>query len=633
MLSELREVGKLLAKEREHPAEFKNIIVINLIGFDENKHKEKKVEVKPEEINKNNIEKIPMHYVDELSSDKDPLSYPAGPYTSKAVRDRIIKWFEGYSKNEYSDNNIRKHIEEVYKFLNDRQKEIEEEVNDLFKSIVKKDNKGRFYIGIKIDGKFAGEVNWIKKAVSEVEEKEKKEGKKRGICRFCGKEGNIILDYKILSRQLLFCTLDNKSFASYFDNRDGSPNLNVCEDCFNLINKGFNYLYYKKLPIDSLRENGKKRDISFIVVPGIDEYSKFKEFKNSLSKNSSSRDKRDDQYKDKYFLDASSPDTIFRHNTYIFFQDNQQNRKIIEEIFDVDEKKIEYFIDRDEKISPYFSFGGNVSYTNDGGIIKFILNTLYPEGNNGFQNYGNEVDYKKREVIMLAIKMIKYALTENTQSIAFKDIIKKFYQLAEETLKVSLLNESISTNSSKKRRSKENVKNTSDEKNSEETKDEYNGKSYAQILAKKVLYTLFLFNIISMNETVSQNEKIGEIMKLIEMLPEEKRMWVLIGLYVGGLANFQDEKVGIRSSFIEKTLFIPNKESILNLFGEAKAKLIQYRDYEAFTEYSGRFDKIENQIAQYVLKYKYSNVNTSNEEARLLFRIGLCLKSYWFVKG
>ncbi|MEM3714583.1 MAG: hypothetical protein QXF82_06515, partial [Nitrososphaeria archaeon] len=326
---------------------------------------------------------------------------------------------------------------------------------------------------------------------------------------------------------------------------------------------------------------------------------------------------------------------FFPRNTYIFFQDNKQNRKIIEEIVDVDTQKIKDFINRDEKIGPYFSFGGNVSYTNDGGIIKFILNTLYPERGNDVQNYENEVDYKKREVIMLAIKMIKYALTDNTQSIAFKDIVKKFYRLAEETLKVSLLNESIITNSSKKIRSKDNVKNTTDEKNSKETKDEYNGKntSYAQILAKKVLYTLFLFNIISMDETSSQNKREGKIMKLIEMLPEEKRMWVLIGLYLGGLANFQEEKLGIRSPFIEKTLFIPNKETILNLFGEAKAKLIQYRDYEAFTEYSGRFDKIENQIAQYVLKYKYSKDDISNEEARLLFRIGLCLKNYWSINN
>ncbi|MCW1291866.1 MAG: TM1802 family CRISPR-associated protein [Thermoproteota archaeon] len=637
MLSELREVGKLLAKKEEqtennseHPENFKKgkVIVINLIGFDENNHKEKKLErsfkITYEEINENNIEKIPVHSREDSITPQGPLKYPAAPYTKKAVKNRIISWFGKYRENEYIDDNIRNRINDVYKFLIDKKEDIQQAVNNLYDDIVKslydegakKDNKESFYIGIKIDGKFAGEVDWIKKTVSEAEEKEKNSGKGRGICRFCGKEGNIILDYKKLSKSLKFYTLDNPSFASYFDNEDSSANLNVCEECFNLINKGISYLNDKKLLIDSI---GKGENISFIIIPGISKDNSknkddaFKKFENSLSRNYSN-----DLSEKDYFIDSRSPDTAFENNTYIFFQDNQQNRKIIEEIFDVKAKRIHDFIEKDKKIKGYFSSPKyDISYKAAGGIIKFILGTLYPNKSEGNKAYKNEVDYEKREVIMLAIKMIKYALTDNTQSIAFKDLVKKFYRLAEEILKVSLLNENVSTSSAKKTGSEKNGKNT----------------AYPQILAKKVLYTLFLFNIISMDETSSQNKREGKIMKLIEMLPEEKRMWVLIGLYLGGLANFQEEKLGIRSPFIEKTLFIPNKETILNLFGEAKAKLIQYRDYEAFTEYSGRFDKIENQIAQYVLKYKYSKDDISNEEARLLFRIGLCLKNYWSINN
>lgn len=601
MLSELAAIGKYIDKDEQNERNKKNlteeaVIFVNL-SYNEKSGKIEYRGVSDKDIKENDIDNIPIP-LEKLHSN-GIWDYPVGSYTAKALDNRIINWFE------------RKHKEVELKTLSDVKKVIENNRDDIQNKVkqkykeLKKDKK--IFLTIKINDKFPKEVDFIKSAA---ENKSKTiEGRDEewssGLCRICNRDKqNIIKGYKKISKIIGFFTLDKAGFASYFNKNDVSSNLSICEDCLQNISKAYNALF------DKIKLGG---GIYLAVIPTIsslsDDPDAEKDAKNIVDKYIEQIEKTSEDKN--YLFNEKSPDNIidtkqiYLRNKYIFYKKNQNSKLIYKEII-ADPKLISDFIERDKKI---FNIYG-VSYTQYRGLINSIVSVLSPD-----KEIKNKLDYSSEDLpILFSIDLITSYIVNTKDSKEFSDMIQQFYRYCAKVFRVHII-ESLSINRDK-------IKSNS----------LYN-------LGVKVLYLLDLFDLYNNMENNSENmqdgtdQRLGKIMSYLKRIPEDKRLYALIGLEAIGLHKFQYEEKHVSGTVIESFYNIKKKEDILSLWSKLQEKIREYwnelsSDY--YKDYNKNFSKLSREIGE-LATLKYNNDNKiSNEEAILLFEIGVSLSNYWY---
>lgn len=229
MLSAIREIGKLVTeKELSVKSKIDGIIFAIVLDADKSSY----LGLEPEEFDSEKINQ----YLFRQGASKGNAPSPFVPLNikkSQTTYKKIERWIK--QCNTIGDYLKRPFINNVFKILKEKRKDITSELSQKIKDLPKKKGEGRF-LTLKIDGKYLGEYEIFRECLTYFAEEKRKKSASSGVCSVCG-----LPDKKVSGKTDIFkfYTIDKPGFITGgFQEVDAWKNYPVCEECNYSLNAG-----------------------------------------------------------------------------------------------------------------------------------------------------------------------------------------------------------------------------------------------------------------------------------------------------------------------------------------------------------------------------------------------------------
>jgi CRISPR-associated protein Csh1 len=233
MLSAIKEIGKLVTeKELSVKSEIKGIIFAIVLDADKSSY----LGLEPEEFDS---EKMNL-YLFRQGASKGNAPSPFVPLNVKEPQKtycKIERWLK--QCNDMGDDLKRPFINNVFKIIREKRKDITLELSQKVKDFHRKKGEGRF-LTLKINKKYLGEYDIFSKCLIHFADIKRKRSASSGVCSICG-----LPDKEVSGKTdvFKFYTVDKPGFITGgFDESLAWKNFPVCMECKTLLENGRKFI-------------------------------------------------------------------------------------------------------------------------------------------------------------------------------------------------------------------------------------------------------------------------------------------------------------------------------------------------------------------------------------------------------